>query len=131
MNELQIGLLILVVTTVVLFSGFPIAWGLTLVAVVFLVAFKGPSSLAVVATQFMDELNSFALLTIPLFILLGAAIGVSAAGKDIYNSLYRWLVARARRAHHRQHPRLRACSPPCAAPRPPRPRPSARRACPR
>jgi len=69
---------------VVLFSGFPIAWGLTLVAVVFLVVFKGPASLAVVATQFMDELNSFALLTIPLFILLGAAIGVSAAGKDIY-----------------------------------------------
>ena len=92
MSELQVGLLILVVTTVVLFSGFPIAWGLTLVAVGFLVAFKGPASLAVVATQFMDELNSFALLTIPLFILLGAAIGVSAAGKDIYNSLYRWLA---------------------------------------
>jgi tripartite ATP-independent transporter DctM subunit len=91
-NELQIGLLILVVTTAVLFSGFPIAWGLALVAVVFLLVFKGPTSLAVVATQFMDELNSFALLTIPLFILLGAAIGVSAAGKDIYNSLYRWLA---------------------------------------
>ncbi|HQZ44992.1 MAG TPA: TRAP transporter large permease [Usitatibacteraceae bacterium] len=91
MSELQIGLLVLVVTTTVLFSGFPIAWGLALVAVVFLFAFKGPASLAIVATQFMDELNSFALLTIPLFILLGAAIGVSAAGKDIYNSLYRWL----------------------------------------
>jgi C4-dicarboxylate transporter DctM subunit len=39
----------------------------------------------------MDELSSFALLTIPLFILLGAAIGVSAAGKDVYESLHRWL----------------------------------------
>ncbi|MGE0357845.1 MAG: TRAP transporter large permease [Burkholderiales bacterium] len=92
MSELQIGLLVLVVTTTVLFSGFPIAWGLALVAVSFLFLFKGPTSLAVIATQFMDELNSFALLTIPLFILLGAAIGVSAAGKDIYNSLYRWLA---------------------------------------
>jgi C4-dicarboxylate transporter DctM subunit len=92
MNELQIGLLIVVVTTAVLFSGFPIAWGLALVSIVFLLAFKGPASLAVVATQFMDELNSFALLTIPLFVLLGAAIGVSAAGKDIYESLYRWLA---------------------------------------
>src|SRR5690606_22149865 len=27
----------------------------------------------------------------PLFVLLGAAIGVSAAGRDIYESLYRWL----------------------------------------
>ena len=92
MNELQIGLLLLVVTTAVLFSGFPIAWGLALVSVVFLLAFKGPTSLAVIATQFMDELNSFALLTIPLFILLGSAIGVSAAGRDIYSSLYRWLA---------------------------------------
>jgi tripartite ATP-independent transporter DctM subunit len=92
MNELQIGLLIVVVTLVVLFSGFPIAWGLTLVSVVFLVAFKGPASLAIIATQFMDELNSFALLTIPLFVLLGASIGVSAASKDIYESMYRWLA---------------------------------------
>ena len=92
MNELQIGLLIVVVTTGVLFSGFPIAWGLALVSIVFLVVFKGPGSLAVIATQFMDELNSFALLTIPLFVLLGASIGVSAAGKDIYESLYRWLA---------------------------------------
>jgi C4-dicarboxylate transporter, DctM subunit len=90
-NELQIGLLIVVVTTIVLFSGFPIAWGLALVSVAFLLIFKGPGSLAVIATQFMDELNSFAMVTIPLFVLLGAAVGVSAAGKDIYNSLYRWL----------------------------------------
>ncbi len=89
---MQIGLLIVVATTAVLFSGFPIAWGLALVSIVFLVVFKGPGSLAIVATQFMDELNSFALLTIPLFVLLGAAIGVSAAGRDIYESLYRWLA---------------------------------------
>src|SRR5690349_4619862 len=92
MNELQIGLAIVLVTCVVLFSGFPIAWGLALVSIAFLVVFKGPSSLAVVATQFMDELNSFALLTIPLFVLLGAAIGTTAAGRDIYESLYRWLA---------------------------------------
>ena len=92
MNELQIGLLIVVVTTVVLFSGLPIAWGLALVVGRLPARLQGPGSLAVVATQFMDELNSFALLTIPLFVLLGAAIGVSAAGEDIYESLYRWLA---------------------------------------
>jgi len=91
MNEMQIGALILVVTLFVLFSGVPIAWGLTIVAVGFLLAFKGAASLANVPILMMDELSSFALLTIPLFILLGAAIGVSAAGKDIYESLHRWL----------------------------------------
>lgn len=91
MSELQIGLLVLVVTLVVLFSGLPIAWGLTLVAVVFLLVFEGPASLANVPIVMLDELSSFALLTIPLFILLGAAIGASAAGRDIYESLHRWL----------------------------------------
>ncbi len=91
MSELQIGLLILVVTLVVLFSGLPIAWGLTLVSIVFLVVFEGAATLANVPILMMDELASFALLTIPLFVLLGAAIGASAAGKDIYESLHRWL----------------------------------------
>ena len=91
MSEIQIGALILVVTLVVLFSGLPIAWGLTLVSVGFLLAFAGPASIVNVPILMMDELSSFALLTIPLFILLGAAIGVSAAGKDVYESLHRWL----------------------------------------
>jgi C4-dicarboxylate transporter DctM subunit len=90
-SEIQIGGLILVVTLGVLFSGLPIAWGLTVVSVGFLLVFSGPASLANVPLLMMDELSSFALLTIPLFILLGAAIGVSAAGKDVYESLHRWL----------------------------------------
>lgn len=92
MSETQIGLVLLVVTLMVLFSGIPIAWGLTLVSVSFLLIFEGPTALNVVGITIMDELSSFALLTIPLFVLLGAAIGVSAAGRDIYESLYRWLV---------------------------------------
>ena len=91
MSELQIGLLIMVVTLVVLFSGIPIAWGLIIVAVGFLLVFQGPATLANVPVLMMDELSSFALLTIPLFVLLGSAIGASAAGRDIYESLHRWL----------------------------------------
>lgn len=91
MSEIQIGLLILVVTLVVLFSGIPIAWGLILVSIGFLLAFAGPASLANIPVLMMDELSSFALLTIPLFVLLGAAIGATAAGRDIYESLHRWL----------------------------------------
>jgi tripartite ATP-independent transporter DctM subunit len=91
MTPVVIGVLILVVTLFVLFSGLPIAWGLTLVAAGFLVIFEGPQTLANVPVLMMDELASFALLTIPLFVLLGAAIGVSAAGRDLYESLHRWL----------------------------------------
>ncbi len=92
MNELQIGGLILLVTMIVLFSGLPIAWGLTLVSVGFMVVFEGTGPLANIPIVMMDELASFALLTIPLFILLGAAIGGTNAGRDIYESLHRWLA---------------------------------------
>ena len=91
MSELQIGGLILVSTLVVLFSGLPIAWGLSLIAIAFLALFGGPASLNNLAITFMSEISSFALLTIPLFILLGASVGVSRAGADIYESLHRWL----------------------------------------
>lgn len=91
MSELQVGLLILVVTTAVLLSGLPIAFGLTLVAVVFLVAFEGVGSLVVVARTFLTEISSFAILSIPMFVLLGALIGATRAGVDIYEALHRWL----------------------------------------
>lgn len=91
MSETQIGVVLLAVTLLILFSGVPIAWGLTIVAIAFLFIFEGASSLDTVALLMLDELASFALLTIPLFILLGASIGATAAGRDIYESFYRLL----------------------------------------
>ncbi len=91
MSEAQIGCLLLAVTLLVLFSGVPIAWGLTVVAVAFLLIFEGQKGVDTLALIMVDELASFALLTIPLFVLLGASIGATAAGRDIYESLYRLL----------------------------------------
>ena len=91
MTETQIGGVLLVTTLLVLFSGVPIAWGLTVVAIAFLLIFEGVGSLDAVALIMLDELSSFALLTIPLFVLLGASIGATAAGRDIYESFYRLL----------------------------------------
>lgn len=91
MSELQLGGIILAVTLLILFSGLPIAWGLIFVSVGALVLVKGVGTLANIPLVVIDELSSFALLTIPLFILLGAAVGSSNAGKDIYESLHRWL----------------------------------------
>ena len=91
MSELQIGMLLLVVTFAVLFSGIPIAFGLVGVAIGFLAAFGKAAGLSAVARTFFGELSSFALLTLPMFVVLGATIGLSRAGKDVYESLHRWL----------------------------------------
>jgi C4-dicarboxylate transporter DctM subunit len=91
MSELQMGMVIMAVTLIVLFSGLPIAWGLILVAIGALVSVKGVLPLMNIPLVIIDELASFALLTIPLFILLGSAVGSTNAGRDIYESLHRWL----------------------------------------
>lgn len=41
---------------------------------------------------FYGELNSFALLSIPMFIIMGAAISSTRAGPDLYEALERWLT---------------------------------------
>jgi tripartite ATP-independent transporter DctM subunit len=87
----QMGLLYGLATFVFLFSGMPIAFALGSVAVMFMYFFMPGPQLTIIAETIFSELNSFTLLTIPLFILMGAAIGKSRAGADLYNSLNRWL----------------------------------------
>ena len=91
MNTLQIGLCYGGATIVALFSGIPIAFALGGVATVFMMMFMPAASLDTIAQNVYEELASITLLTIPLFILKGAAIGKSRAGKDLYDALHTWL----------------------------------------
>ena len=91
MSTAHIGLLYAIATFVFLFSGMPIAFAIGAVALLFMFFFMPSVQLLFVAETIYSELNSFTLLTIPLFILMGAAIGKSRAGSDLYNSLNRWL----------------------------------------
>jgi len=85
------GSLVLVTTILVLLSGIPVAFGLGAIAVVFLVAFQGFDALHVVAETYWSGLDEFTLVAIPMFVMMGAAIGSSPAGKDLYEALDRWL----------------------------------------
>ncbi len=91
MTTIQIGLMYGGATLLFLFSGMPIAFGLGAVATVFMVAFMPHASLDSIAQNVYEEMASITLLTIPLFILKGAAIGKSRAGKDLYSALHVWL----------------------------------------
>ncbi|UCH54055.1 MAG: TRAP transporter large permease [Pseudomonadota bacterium] len=92
MTPLVIGLLIGIATIVVLTSGIPIAFGLALVAVGFLVGFGGLDSLGILAETFLGGISHFSLVSIPMFILMGAAVAASPAGRDLYEALDRWLT---------------------------------------
>jgi tripartite ATP-independent transporter DctM subunit len=85
------GVIVLTVTLVVLLSGAPVAFGLGAVALSFLVLFQGADALRVAAETFYSGLHDFTLVSIPMFVMMGAAIGSSPAGKDLYEALDRWL----------------------------------------
>ena len=91
MNPTTQGLLVLVVTLLMLVSGIPVAFGLGAIAVIFLLIFQGIDSMHVVAETFYNGLDEFTLVAIPMFVMMGAAIGSSPAGRDLYEALDRWL----------------------------------------
>jgi len=91
MSELAIGLSYGVATLLVMFSGMPIAFALGTVAVTFMYFFMPASSLDTVAQNVYEEMASITLLSIPLFIMKGAAIGKSRAGQDLYSAIHAWL----------------------------------------
>ena len=91
MSGSVLGLSYGVVTLLVMFSGMPIAFGLGAVAVGFMYFFMPGSALDTVTQNVYEEMASITLLSIPLFILKGAAIGKSPAGKDLYSAMHAWM----------------------------------------
>jgi tripartite ATP-independent transporter DctM subunit len=91
MSSLNLGLLFGAVTLLLMFSGAPIAFALGSVAMLFMVGFMPASALDTVTQNVYEEMASITLLSIPLFILKGAAIGKSRAGQDLYAALHVWM----------------------------------------
>src|SRR5438874_2415311 len=91
MTVLGIGISYGVATLLAMFSGMPIAFALGAVAVVFMAIYMPSASLDTVTQNVYEEMASITLLSIPLFILKGAAIGKSNAGQDLYSALHAWL----------------------------------------
>ena len=86
-----IGLLIGLTVFILLALSVPVGFTLIITAVGFLVAFKGPIAISTLAENYFAGLAEFTLLSIPMFIVMGAAVAASPAGKDLYEALDRWL----------------------------------------
>ena len=91
MSPAASGVLVLAATLLVLVLGIPVAFGIGAVAMIFIVLFQGVDSLHVIAQTYYSGLDDFTLVSIPMFVMMGAAIGSSPAGKDLYEALDRWL----------------------------------------
>jgi tripartite ATP-independent transporter DctM subunit len=91
MSMLALGLLFGAVTLIFMFSGAPISFALGGVAVLFMYLFMPASALDTVTQNVYEEMASITLLSIPLFILKGAAIGRSRAAQDLYAAMHVWM----------------------------------------
>src|SRR6476619_5854697 len=91
MSVLSIGLLYGACTLVVMFAGMPIAFALGAVATLFMIFFMPAGSVDTISQNVYEEMASITLLSIPLFILKGSAIGRSRAGQDLYSAIHVWM----------------------------------------
>ena len=92
MDPLVLGALVGTSTSLILFSGISVGIGLLVVSALFIMIFDGAPSLALMPEIFFGKLDSFALLSIPMFIIMGASISSTRAGADLYEALERWLT---------------------------------------
>ena len=91
MSALSLGAFYGIATLLVMFAGMPIAFALGAVATLFMIGFMPRSSVDTITQNVYEEMASITLLSIPLFILKGAAIGRSRAGQDLYGALHAWM----------------------------------------
>src|SRR5499425_2291391 len=91
MTTATIGLLYGAATLVAMFAGMPIAFALGAVATTFMIFFMPAASVDTITQNVYEEMASITLLSIPLFILKGAAIGKSPAGRDLYAAMHAWM----------------------------------------
>jgi len=90
MNEYVLALLLFGSAFALLISGIPIWSGLAGISILFIFIFS-PQLIDTLPYVLHGSMDSFALLAIPLFILLSAPIAESDASRDLYETLHKWL----------------------------------------
>ncbi|MGR3543415.1 MAG: TRAP transporter large permease [Paracoccus sp. (in: a-proteobacteria)] len=91
MSPSMAGIAVLVTMLGLLGAGAPIAFALGFVAVAALVLSEGFSAIGGLSETFFAGLANFGMVSVPMFILMGAAVASSPAGRDLYEALDRWL----------------------------------------
>jgi tripartite ATP-independent transporter DctM subunit len=91
MDPLTLGALASLCLVALLLTGMPVAFALGVTAVLFLIIDGGVGAFSVVGDTLFSSLDEFALLSIPMFLVMGSAIAASRAGADLYEAIDRWL----------------------------------------
>jgi len=85
------GLMVVAFLLMLLATGMPIAFALGLSAIGGLLIANGIGVFEVLAETMFAGIANLAYVAIPMFVLMGAAVAATPAGKDLYEALDRWL----------------------------------------
>ncbi|CAK7257487.1 MULTISPECIES: TRAP transporter large permease [unclassified Shinella] len=91
MSPTLAGLMIIVCLFALLATGMPIAFALGLAAFLALYLQSGAAIFYVLGDTMFSGIANLAYVSIPMFVLMGAAVASSPAGSDLYTALDRWL----------------------------------------
>lgn len=90
MSEAWLSVVVFSSALVLLFSGIPIWAGLAAISLIYITIYS-PNLLQTVPYVLYSSMDSFAMLSIPLFILMSAPLAATNASKDLYEAMHRWV----------------------------------------
>lgn len=88
MSEATLSIVVFGTALILLLSGISIWSGLTAISLIYILIYS-PQMLQTVPHVLFGSMDSFAMLSIPLFILMSAPLAVSQASKDLYEAMHR------------------------------------------
>ena len=90
MNIELLTLILFASTFLLLATGFPIAFTLGTVSVIFAITLWGTGHLPIIASAAFSSLTNVNLVAIPLFVFLGYIFRFSGIGDDLFETVYVW-----------------------------------------
>ncbi len=90
MDIATLSIIIVVATVVLIALGVPFAFATGAIAVVICVSKFGVDSLNLIASRTISFLDSYVLVSVPLFIMMASLLERTGLAKDLYNALYVW-----------------------------------------
>jgi tripartite ATP-independent transporter DctM subunit len=87
----SIGLIVLVVFFIILFTGLNVCFVLFGVALLFNLIIFGPQSLYMCFSAFSGAIRQETWIAIPLFVLMASFLEASGIGGDLYDTMHKWM----------------------------------------
>ncbi len=85
------GLIVVFITLLFLLSGMPLVFAFGISGLICGLLLGGTGAVTMLAQVIYHSVDSFELLTIPLFVFMGVVITVAPSGRDLYEAIHRFL----------------------------------------